>query len=277
MNVMWYDWRLRWNLIRVPRHQLPYLSLALARLGPTVTSTRSTENRAHQSFTTIILTSYLLLRFVKKMYVCVLSLVPMSSLTLRKRTIMGQGADEALAMHKTMKWCVQYIKPLVRIPAVCQSDIQRQKWYLPSAWWPPQHPGMIAGLKTWLDSCFNKLAWWLPQSCGISQAGYKKRSCALSGTIIPTATTIIMLLTTAIDILCLRRTWLLAIPLICLYFIFVALYRLYFSPLANFPGPKLAALTSWVEFYHDVIRRGQYTFEIVKMHEKYGTPNQMTF
>lgn len=82
-----------------------------------------------------------------------------------------------------------------------------------------------------------------------------------------------MLLTTAIDILCSRRTWLLAIPLICLYFVFVALYRLYFSPLAKFPGPKLAALTYWVEFYHDVIRRGQYTFEIVKMHEKYGKFN----
>ncbi|KAI9673869.1 MAG: hypothetical protein M1817_002075 [Caeruleum heppii] len=49
-----------------------------------------------------------------------------------------------------------------------------------------------------------------------------------------------------------------------------AIYRLYFSPVAKFPGPKLAALTLWYEFYHDVVRRGQYIFEVRKMHEKYG-------
>ena len=80
-----------------------------------------------------------------------------------------------------------------------------------------------------------------------------------------------MLIATIIDILCSRRTWLAAIIFICLYFVALALYRLYFSPLAKFPGPKWAALTFWVEFYHDVIRRGQYSFEINKMHEKYGS------
>lgn len=49
-----------------------------------------------------------------------------------------------------------------------------------------------------------------------------------------------------------------------------AIYRLYFSPLAKFPGPKLAALTLWYEFYYDVIRRGKFTWEIQRMHEKYG-------
>ena len=58
---------------------------------------------------------------------------------------------------------------------------------------------------------------------------------------------------------------------ISVYFVTVAVYRLYLSPLAKFPGPKLAALTYGVEFYHDVLRRGQYTFEILKMHEMYGT------
>lgn len=67
------------------------------------------------------------------------------------------------------------------------------------------------------------------------------------------------------------QLWLLILCCICVYFITVAVYRLYLSPLAKFPGPKLAALTYGVEFYHDVLRRGQYTFEILKMHEKYGT------
>lgn len=54
------------------------------------------------------------------------------------------------------------------------------------------------------------------------------------------------------------------------YLIALAVYRLYLSPLAKFPGPKLAALTSWYEFYHDVFRHGKYTFEIADMHKAYG-------
>jgi len=47
-------------------------------------------------------------------------------------------------------------------------------------------------------------------------------------------------------------------------------YRLYFSPLSKFPGPKLAAATLWYEFYYDVIRKGRYTFKIMELHGKYG-------
>ena len=45
---------------------------------------------------------------------------------------------------------------------------------------------------------------------------------------------------------------------------------MYFSPLAKFPGPKLAALTLWVEFYYDVVKRGRYTWKIEEMHKQYG-------
>ncbi|RDW71072.1 hypothetical protein BP6252_07635 [Coleophoma cylindrospora] len=55
-----------------------------------------------------------------------------------------------------------------------------------------------------------------------------------------------------------------------IYLIAGAIYRLHFSPIAGFPGPKLAALTLWYEFYYDVVLRGQYTFEIKRMHQKYG-------
>jgi len=55
------------------------------------------------------------------------------------------------------------------------------------------------------------------------------------------------------------------------YLISLAFYRLYLSPLARFPGPKLAALTKWYEFYYDVITQGQFTFQIQKLHKRYGT------
>jgi hypothetical protein len=55
-----------------------------------------------------------------------------------------------------------------------------------------------------------------------------------------------------------------------LYLIAGAVYRLYFHPLARFPGPKIAAVTAWYETYHDLIRRGMFVWELEKMHEKYG-------
>lgn len=47
-------------------------------------------------------------------------------------------------------------------------------------------------------------------------------------------------------------------------------YRIWFSPLSKFPGPKLAAATLWYEFYYDVVLTGQYTFKIKDLHQKYG-------
>lgn len=58
--------------------------------------------------------------------------------------------------------------------------------------------------------------------------------------------------------------------LLVLYTAYGAIYRLYFSPVAKFPGPKLAGLTFWYEFYYDVIKRGRYTFKIRELHKQYG-------
>ena len=65
-------------------------------------------------------------------------------------------------------------------------------------------------------------------------------------------------------------TLLLALLAFSAYCISLAVYRLYFSPIAKFPGPKLAALTLWYEFYYDVVQRGRYTWKIAELHERYG-------
>ncbi|KAL8787770.1 MAG: hypothetical protein Q9195_007639 [Heterodermia aff. obscurata] len=46
--------------------------------------------------------------------------------------------------------------------------------------------------------------------------------------------------------------------------------RLFLSPIACFPGPKLAAVTFWYEFYFDVFHRGRYVVQIAKLHARYG-------
>ncbi|KAL0930663.1 cytochrome p450 family protein [Colletotrichum truncatum] len=54
------------------------------------------------------------------------------------------------------------------------------------------------------------------------------------------------------------------------YIICLAVYRLYLSPLAKFPGPKLAAFSNWYEFYHDVVRPGKFATHIQSLHKQYG-------
>lgn len=61
------------------------------------------------------------------------------------------------------------------------------------------------------------------------------------------------------------------------YHIFKSIYNVFFHPLRNIPGPKLAAATYIPEFYHDVVKFGRYTNRIKEMHEQYGTtPNQIS-
>lgn len=48
------------------------------------------------------------------------------------------------------------------------------------------------------------------------------------------------------------------------------IYRLWLTPVAKFPGPKIAALTFFYEFYYDAWQEGQYTWKIRDLHKKYG-------
>ena len=65
-------------------------------------------------------------------------------------------------------------------------------------------------------------------------------------------------------------TWRL-IPVVLLsYLSMVILYRLYLSPLAKFPGPKLAAVTTLYEFYFNAFRRVSFFQQIKRLHDRYG-------
>ena len=56
------------------------------------------------------------------------------------------------------------------------------------------------------------------------------------------------------------------------YACYTILYRLIYHPLAQFPGPKLAAATKRYELYFDLLKwpRGTFIYEIERMHKKYG-------
>ncbi|KAE8341058.1 hypothetical protein BDV24DRAFT_151481 [Aspergillus arachidicola] len=64
------------------------------------------------------------------------------------------------------------------------------------------------------------------------------------------------------------------------YVSILALYRLFLSPIAAFPGPPLARLTYLTQWYYDWVKDGQYYLQIEEMHKKYGpivrvTPSEL--
>ncbi|KAF2228164.1 putative cytochrome P450 [Elsinoe ampelina] len=74
-------------------------------------------------------------------------------------------------------------------------------------------------------------------------------------------------------------------PLLLSYCICLAVYRLYFHPLARFPGPRLAAVSYWYDFYYDWFAAGGFgrsSFNVEDLHGKYGpivriTPDEIAF
>ncbi|KAF3045052.1 hypothetical protein E8E12_006351 [Didymella heteroderae] len=64
------------------------------------------------------------------------------------------------------------------------------------------------------------------------------------------------------------------------YAVALVIYRLYLHPLARFPGPRIAAVTSWYEGYYEIVKNGQYSRKISKLHDEYGpiirvTPHEL--
>ena len=65
-------------------------------------------------------------------------------------------------------------------------------------------------------------------------------------------------------------TLLLPFVWLALYGASLAVYRLFLSPLAKFPGPKLAALTRKYESYYEAVQNYEYLWKIKKLHQQYG-------
>ena len=61
-----------------------------------------------------------------------------------------------------------------------------------------------------------------------------------------------------------------ALGFIFAWLLWIILSRLALHPLAKVPGPRLAALTSWYEFYYEVWQPGQYPWRTKRLHEEYG-------
>ena len=57
---------------------------------------------------------------------------------------------------------------------------------------------------------------------------------------------------------------------VAIYLVCKIVHRLWFSPLARFPGPKLAALTSWYEIYFDVVDGPRFPWVVEELHRRYG-------
>ncbi|CAJ2514334.1 Uu.00g024530.m01.CDS01 [Anthostomella pinea] len=73
-----------------------------------------------------------------------------------------------------------------------------------------------------------------------------------------------------------------SLAVLAVYWACFRIYRVYFSPLSNIPGPKLAALTYLYEGYYEVWLGGKYFLKVAELHKQYGpivriTPEEVHF
>lgn len=55
-----------------------------------------------------------------------------------------------------------------------------------------------------------------------------------------------------------------------------AIKRLYFHPLARYPGPLLAATTVWYKTYYDIVMDGGWAEHLEHLHSVYGEQFSIT-
>jgi len=56
---------------------------------------------------------------------------------------------------------------------------------------------------------------------------------------------------------------------------FQVIWRLFFHPLANFPGPRLAAISGFYHTYYDLVMYGGLVDQLEILHRKYGIPSKI--
>jgi len=54
------------------------------------------------------------------------------------------------------------------------------------------------------------------------------------------------------------------------WLLWIVAYRLYFHPLRNVPGPRLAAVTRLYLLYYNAVQNGVLYLEIERLHKVYG-------
>ena len=62
-----------------------------------------------------------------------------------------------------------------------------------------------------------------------------------------------------------------AIWCLLLWLVGRGIWDVFLHPLSGFPGPRMAALTTWYKFYFDVIRDGVYLQHFPGWHDRFGT------
>ena len=68
----------------------------------------------------------------------------------------------------------------------------------------------------------------------------------------------------------LSATFFVALVAFAVYRLAIICYRVFFHPLRQIPGPKIAAITTLYESYHDLIKGGQFSIKVRELHRQYG-------
>jgi len=69
-----------------------------------------------------------------------------------------------------------------------------------------------------------------------------------------------------------QTTLLLIFIIVNLCNVLIIIRRLFFHPLSAFPGPRIAAATTFYKMYFEVIRGGELLGKIHQLHVLYGVP-----